>query len=113
MTAGQRARWVNPPAGSPRTGIHRFRAATTHDTYMGRFEYEDTLEILGVLGGLFLIIVALGTLSGLPWTTNDDGLAVVIQLVGIVVLFGLGVVLVLMTYTGDIRDLRPGNDDED
>lgn len=78
---------------------------------MGRFEYEDTLEILGVLGGLFLIIVALGTLSGLPWTTNEDGLAVAIQMVGILILFGLGVVLVLLTYTGDVRDLRPGSDE--
>lgn len=79
---------------------------------MGRFEYEDRLEILGVLAGLFLIIVALGTLSGLPWTTNDDSLAVAIQMVGIIVLFALGIVLVLVTYTGDVRALLPGNDEE-
>lgn len=79
---------------------------------MARFDYQDKLEILGIFAGGFLIIYALAILSTLPWTTNDDMIAVGIQMFGLVALLALGLVVISMTYTGDLRALLPGRDDE-
>jgi hypothetical protein len=58
----------------------------------------DKLEVLGVLVGAFLVVVALGTLVGTPWTTNNDALASAIQLVGVVAMAAIGVGLAWLSY---------------
>lgn len=64
--------------------------------------FDDRLELLGIFAGVFVIVVGIGTLSGLPWTTNSSAVASVIQVVGIFGTIGVGVVLVLAAYTGDV-----------
>jgi hypothetical protein len=65
--------------------------------------FDDRLEILGILTGAFIIIVGIGTLSGLPWTTNSSAIASAIQVVGIFGTIGVGVILILAAYTGDVN----------
>lgn len=72
---------------------------------MSRFQFEDKLEILGILAGAFVVIVGLGTLSGMPWTTNEETAAVVVQMLGIVIMIAVGIILVSISYSGDLRDL--------
>ena len=74
---------------------------------MSLFSYEDRLELLGVLTGLFLVIVALGTLLEPPWTTNESTGAALVQTLGIFIAIAVGVVLIQVTYSGDLRDLLP------
>lgn len=74
---------------------------------MSYFDYEDKLEVLGILVGAFVVVVGLGALSGLPWTTNENTIAGIIQLVGIIATIGVGVVLILAVYTGDALDSLP------
>lgn len=69
--------------------------------------FEDRLEILGILVGAFVVIVGVGTLSGLPWTTTNDLVASLIQIVGIVATIAIGLVLMRIAYTGEPRDLLP------
>lgn len=56
--------------------------------------FRDRLEWLGVAVGAFLILGSLGTLAGMPWTTNPDTPAVLLQLLGIVLTIGVGAALV-------------------
>jgi predicted membrane-bound spermidine synthase len=67
--------------------------------------FEDRLEWLGILVGAFVIVVGIGSLSGLPWTTAESTLAAGIQVVGIFGIISVGIVLVLFAYTGDVTDL--------
>ena len=61
---------------------------------MVAFDYQDRLELLGVVVGVFLILGSLGTLVGQPWATNPDVAAVLLQLVGVVLTIGLGAALI-------------------
>jgi len=61
---------------------------------MAAIDFDDRLEVLGVAVGVFLILGSLGTLSGMPWTTNPDTPAVLAQLLGIVLTIGVGAALV-------------------
>ena len=61
---------------------------------MNVLEFEDTLEPLGTVVGSLVVLGALGTLAGMPWTTNPDLAAVALQLVGILLTIALGVALV-------------------
>ena len=70
-------------------------------------EFEDRLAILGTLLGAFLIVAALGTLAGMPWTTNESTVAVAVQLVGIVATLGVGALLVVITYGTEPGELLP------
>ena len=74
---------------------------------MSRFDYEDRLELLGIPAGAFLILAALGTLVGMPWATNDETIAVLIQMIGIVATLAVGVALIAITYREDPRTLLP------
>jgi len=65
---------------------------------MNAIEVTDKLEVLGVLVGAFLVLVALGTLVGTPWVYNIDPLASVIQIVGVVAMAAIGVGLVWLSY---------------
>jgi len=80
---------------------------------MTRFEFEDRLELFGILGGGFVLLTALGTLAGLPWTTTEFTGAAVIQTLGALATAAIGLGLIAIAYTGDVRDLRPGDDGEE
>jgi ABC-type xylose transport system permease subunit len=69
---------------------------------MGLFEHEDTLELLGILFGAFVVVVGLGSLAGTPWTTTEKTTAVAVQTAGIFLTIAVGVVLVLVAYTGEL-----------
>lgn len=79
---------------------------------MNPFEFEDRLEILGVLAGVFVVVVALGTMLEPPWTTNESTVAAMIQTVGIVLSVVVGFLLIQVSYSGDLRDLLPGRGGE-
>lgn len=71
-------------------------------------DFEDSLAILGVLVGAFVIVVGLGTLLGQPWTTTENTSAVVVQMVGILATIAIGVLLVVITYADEPGELLPG-----
>lgn len=75
---------------------------------MSRFSHGDKLEVLGVLAGGFVILVALGTLLEPPWATNEATGAAIVQTLGIFLSIAVGLVLIQFTYSGDLRDLVPG-----
>ncbi|MHB9287144.1 hypothetical protein ACKVMT_08900 [Halobacteriales archaeon Cl-PHB] len=66
---------------------------------MDVLEFEDTLEPLGTVVGALVALIGLGTLAGMPWTTNPDMAAVAVQLVGILLTIGVGVALVWFSQT--------------
>lgn len=65
-----------------------------------RERFEDRLEVLGVAAGAFLIVAALGTVLGQPWTTNPDTAAVGLKLVGVVATVAVGAGLIYLSWTG-------------
>lgn len=72
---------------------------------MDAVDFEDRLEPVGILGGLFLVVVALGTLLELPWTTTEFTTVAIAQTVGILLTIALGLVLMGLAYSGDVGDL--------
>lgn len=73
-------------------------------------EFEDTLEPLGISVGAFVIITGLGSLAGASLTTTLNNATAAIQVVGILTTVAVGAALILLSYTGDVRDLLPGGD---
>lgn len=69
--------------------------------------FEDRLELLGLLAGVFLVIAGLGMLANQPWATTTDTTAALVQVVGIVAMVAVGVVVVLVTRSEDISDVLP------
>ena len=61
--------------------------------------FTDKLEVLGLLVGAFLVLVGLGTLSGLPWETAASTMAGVTQVVGAIVAIGIGAALAWIART--------------
>ena len=55
---------------------------------------SGTFEPLGIAVGGFLVLVALGTLVGTPWQTNNDAVVSAVQLVGVLLTAAVGVGLV-------------------
>ena len=66
---------------------------------MNRFEFQDRLEVLGVLAGAFVVIMALSTLVGLPWTTTESTTGAIVQVIGILLTHGLGIAVIVFTRT--------------
>lgn len=66
---------------------------------MDALEFDDRLELLGSVLGVSLVVVALGSLVGMPWATNPDLPAVLAGLLGIGLTIGVGVALVLVART--------------
>lgn len=67
---------------------------------MDGLEFADTLEPLGIAVGALVILIALGTLAGTPWTTARSGGAVVVQVVGVVLSVAIGAGLIWLSYEG-------------
>jgi hypothetical protein len=65
---------------------------------METIQFEDKLEPLGILTGVVLVLIGLGTLVGQPWATANSSVALVLQGIGIVVTIAIGVVLVRLSY---------------
>lgn len=79
---------------------------------MKPFAYEDKLELLGLLAGGFVILAAVGTMLELPWTTNEETAAVIVQMIGVFLSIAVGLILIQFTYSGDLRDSLPGASNE-
>jgi hypothetical protein len=75
---------------------------------MSIVSYEDRLELLGVLSGAVLLLMALGALVGTPWSTASSTGVAVIRIVGVLLLGAVGVVIVAVTYSEDIWGRLPG-----
>lgn len=65
---------------------------------MNVVDVKDTLEPLGIAVGALLVLVGIGTLVGQPWATSNSMGAVVLQIIGILVLFVLGAGLAWLSY---------------
>lgn len=59
--------------------------------------FSDRLEPVGVLVGVFLVLVGLGTVAGMPWITKGNALAAVLQVVGALAMAGIGAGLVWLS----------------
>ena len=59
--------------------------------------FDDSLEPLGIGAGVFLVLAALGTVAGAPWTTHASLSTVVLQLVGAVLMALVGASLVYLS----------------
>jgi len=70
-------------------------------------DFEDKLELLGLITGVFIVVTGLGTLAGAPWSTADGAGPAVIQVAGVFLLIALGVAIVLFTHSEDPEELLP------
>lgn len=64
--------------------------------------FADRLEPIGVVIGLFLILVAMGTIVGMPWQVKDVAAAAV-QIVGALGTGAIGALLAYLSWTGRDR----------
>lgn len=55
---------------------------------------SDRLELFGTLTGALLVLIGLGTISGMPWQTNGDVAVSVLQLLGVLATMAIGAGLV-------------------
>ncbi|MEF8776671.1 MAG: hypothetical protein V5A43_09260 [Haloarculaceae archaeon] len=65
---------------------------------MATLEFADSLEPLGIVAGVLLVLFGLGTVVGQPWTTKSP-IAVLVQLIGVVAMIAVGVGLVWLSRT--------------
>jgi hypothetical protein len=68
-------------------------------------EFEDRLELLGLLVGAFIVVAGLGSLAGTPWTTASGSGPAVVQVAGIILTIALGVAIIVLTRTEDPAEL--------
>jgi hypothetical protein len=68
---------------------------------MQTIQFADTLEPLGILAGVALVLIGLGTLVGQPWATANSTIALLLQLVGVVVTIAIGVGLAWLSYVDE------------
>ena len=61
---------------------------------------SDSLELLGVGVGAFLVLAALGTIAGAPWATHASIASAAIQVVGAVLMAVVGLGLAYVSWTG-------------
>jgi hypothetical protein len=59
--------------------------------------FADTFEPLGTAVGALLVLIGLGTIIGMPWATNGDLAASIVQLLGILGTIGIGAGLVWLS----------------
>lgn len=61
--------------------------------------FDDRLDAIGVLAGVFIALVGLGTLAGMPWQYSGGALVMVFQVFGALSAVALGVGLAWLTHT--------------
>jgi hypothetical protein len=66
-----------------------------------RERFDDRLEPLGIAVGAFLVLIALGTLLGQPWTSKSSVVAIILQLLGVVGTGAIGAGLIYLSWTGN------------
>jgi len=66
-----------------------------------RDRYDWPLKPLGAVVGVFLVLAALGTIIGAPWTTSITVVVGIIQVLGALLMAALGVGLVYLSLFGD------------
>jgi multidrug resistance efflux pump len=59
--------------------------------------FDDHLEPVGVAVGVFLVLVGLTTVAGMPWTTKATIAAAVVQIVGALATVAVGAGLVWLS----------------
>jgi hypothetical protein len=64
-------------------------------------EFEDRLEVLGLVTGAFLVLAGLATVAGTPWTHKASIVASAIQVLGALGTAGIGAGLIWLTRTED------------
>jgi hypothetical protein len=62
-------------------------------------EFQDRLELLGLVTGAFLVLAGLGTVAGTPWTHKASIAASVIQVLGALGTAGIGAGLIWLVRT--------------
>jgi len=61
--------------------------------------FADRLDVFGVLAGVFVALVGVGTLVGMPWQYSGGGLVTVLQILGSLAAVVVGVGLAWLTHT--------------
>lgn len=61
--------------------------------------FADTLDVYGVLVGVFVALVGVGTLVGMPWQYTNSGVVTVFQALGALGAVGVGVGLAWLAHT--------------
>lgn len=61
--------------------------------------FADRLDALGVLVGVFVALVGLGTLVGMPWQYGSSTVTMVLQILGALATVALGAGLVWLTHS--------------
>lgn len=59
----------------------------------------DSLDVVGIAGGVFLVLVGLGTLAGQPWQYANSSVVTVAQLLGSVGAIAVGAALAWLLYS--------------
>jgi len=62
---------------------------------------DDPLTPLGVAGGVFLVLAAIGTVAGQPWTTQATMGGAVVQVVGALLMAVLGAALAYVSWNDE------------
>jgi hypothetical protein len=62
-------------------------------------EFEDRLEVFGLVTGAFLVLAGLATVAGAPWTHKASIAASILQVLGALGTAGVGAGLVWLTQT--------------
>lgn len=60
--------------------------------------FADRLDALGVLAGVFLVLVALGTAAGTPWVYSGGTVVMVLQILGVLATAAIGAGLVWLSH---------------
>jgi len=60
---------------------------------------DDPLKPLGVAGGVFLVLAAIGTVAGQPWTTQATMGGAIAQVIGALLMAVVGAALAYVSWT--------------
>jgi len=62
--------------------------------------FADTLDVYGVLVGVFVALVGVGTLVGMPWQYTSGGVVTALQVLGALGAVGVGAALAWLAHAG-------------
>lgn len=67
--------------------------------------YDGTLEKLGLLAAVYLVITLIGTLVGQPWASAGSSTVGLVQTLGILLSLVIAAAIVFVTQGHDLDDL--------